>query len=155
MGIRIVRPSLAGIALLLAAATATATPEMSDGDTTPPLPKAEQTTGRALYLHYCASCHGTHGRGDGPVAAALGKPPIDLTQLAAEHGGTFPYEAVVDAIDGTRSPHSHGVSDMPVWGEVFRGPPGWSLEEQLTEAGKILLIADYLRALQSTRLPVH
>jgi mono/diheme cytochrome c family protein len=30
------------------------------------------THGEALYLRHCADCHGWEGRGDGPVAAALG-----------------------------------------------------------------------------------
>src|SRR5215831_21332121 len=75
--------------------------------------------GRQLYLRYCAACHGRQGRGDGPVAPALGEKPTDLTQLAATHGDEFPLQAVVDAIDGTRTVRAHGVSEMPVWGEVF------------------------------------
>ena len=115
----------------------------------------QDSTGRTLYLRYCGACHGARGRGDGPVAPSLGQPPTDLSQLAARNGGEVPYEAVIDAIDGTQSIRTHGVSDMPVWGEVFRGPEGWPLEQQMTEAGKILLIADYLRTLQTTRAPVH
>src|SRR6516165_6975954 len=67
---------------------------------------AGEQPGQALYLRYCAACHGRQGRGDGPVAPALGEKPTDLTQLAATHGEEFPLQAVVDAIDGTRTvPH--------------------------------------------------
>ena len=52
--------------------------------------------------------------------ARAGTAPTDLTQIAAAHGGQFPLEAVVEAIDGTRTVRAHGVSEMPVWGEVFR-----------------------------------
>jgi mono/diheme cytochrome c family protein len=115
----------------------------------------QEASGRMLYLRYCGACHGALGRGDGPVASALGEPPADLSQIASRNGGVFPYEAVLDAIDGTTSVRGHGVSEMPVWGEVFRGPPGWPLEQRLVEAGKILMIADHLRSLQVTKTPVH
>ncbi len=35
--------------------------------------------GAALYPGHCAACHGTEGRGDGPLAAGLPVPPADLT----------------------------------------------------------------------------
>lgn len=36
-----------------------------------------RATGR-LFQNYCAGCHGTAGRGDGPLAARLSRPPRDL-----------------------------------------------------------------------------
>ena len=107
----------------------------------------EEHPGRPLYLRYCAACHGRQGRGDGPVAPALGEKPTDLTQLAAMHGEEFPLKAVVDAIDGTRTVRAHGVSEMPVWGEVFL-PDSASPKEKVAGRGKIITIADYLRSLQ-------
>lgn len=42
--------------------------------------------GAALYRTHCAQCHGPQGRGDGPAAAGLARPPADLTAPhAAEH----------------------------------------------------------------------
>jgi len=41
-----------------------------------PPPRA---TGR-LFKNYCASCHGATGRGDGPLAARLSRPPRDFTR---------------------------------------------------------------------------
>ena len=114
---------------------------------------AEDHPGRPLYLRYCAACHGRQGRGDGPVAPALGEKPTDLTQLAA-HGEEFPLQAVVDAIDGTRTVRAHGVSEMPVWGEVFE-PSSASREQKLVARSKIVAIADYLRSLQGARPPSH
>ncbi len=35
--------------------------------------------GAALYPGHCAACHGTEGRGDGPLAATLPVPPADLS----------------------------------------------------------------------------
>ena len=114
----------------------------------------EEHPGRPLYLRYCAACHGRQGRGDGPVAPALGEKPTDLTQLAAMHGEEFPLKAVVDAIDGTRTVRAHGVSEMPVWGEVFL-PDRASPKEKVAGRGKMIAIADYLRSLQGLPPPSH
>jgi mono/diheme cytochrome c family protein len=35
--------------------------------------------GRRLYELYCFNCHGAHGEGDGPIAAALDPKPRDFT----------------------------------------------------------------------------
>lgn len=36
--------------------------------------------GMALYPAHCAQCHGAAARGDGPLAAKLAKPPVDLAE---------------------------------------------------------------------------
>jgi putative copper resistance protein D len=36
--------------------------------------------GLALYRSHCADCHGAAARGDGPLAAGLANPPIDLAE---------------------------------------------------------------------------
>jgi mono/diheme cytochrome c family protein len=49
------------------------------------------TAGRRLYLVYgCASCHGPEGRGDGPAAASLARPPRDFRSAAAFRRGGSP-----------------------------------------------------------------
>jgi mono/diheme cytochrome c family protein len=112
-----------------------------------------EDAGRTLYVRYCASCHGRDGRGDGPVAPALGQKPTDLTQIAATPGGEFPFVAVCDAIDGTRTVRSHGVSEMPIWGEVFQSDPASPLEQQILASGKVMAIARYVRTLQRGAAP--
>jgi mono/diheme cytochrome c family protein len=116
---------------------------------------AGEDVGRTLYLRYCAACHGRSGGGDGPVAAALGEKPTDLTQLATQHGGTFAFADVCEAIDGTRSVRAHGVSEMPVWGEVFDSDAASPLEQQILAAGKVMAIARYLRTLQAATPPAR
>jgi copper resistance protein D len=41
--------------------------------------------GALLYLRHCASCHGAHGRGDGPAAGVLADRPPDLAEHLAHH----------------------------------------------------------------------
>ena len=70
-------------------------------------------SGKQTYMQYCASCHGSDARGDGPAASVLKTPPPDLTTLAQRHGGKFPNEYVFDVLRfGTRFV-AHGSSDMP------------------------------------------
>ena len=116
---------------------------------------AADPAGRVLYQRYCASCHGAEGRGDGPVASALGHKPTDLTQIAESNGGSFPLEAVLVAIDGTKTLRAHGVSEMPVWGDVFQANLASPLEQQLLAQGKVITIAYYLRSLQRSVRPSH
>jgi len=116
---------------------------------------AGDDAGRKLYTRYCASCHGREGRGDGPVAAALGEKPKDLTQIAAEHDGYFPLDAVVEAIDGTRTIRAHGVSEMPVWGEAFQVEASSPIEQEILIRGKVIVIATYVRSLQAAPRASH
>lgn len=92
------------------------------GGTPPPLMIAS-TYGPDLFNHYCASCHGTDGKGHGPAAPALKAPPPDLTTLARSAGGVYPRARVVAIIGGTSGvpfAPSHGSREMPVWGPIFR-----------------------------------
>ena len=75
--------------------------------------------GSQLFRTHCATCHGLDGRGAGPMANRLRRTPPDLTKFAARNGGLFPSERVHRIIDG-RDVSSHGIGDMPVWGDVFR-----------------------------------
>ncbi|KUF11109.1 c-type cytochrome [Pseudoponticoccus marisrubri] len=76
--------------------------------------------GRSHYHTHCATCHGLEGRGDGPMAGVLMIKPVNLTELAAQNGGTFPLERVIKRIDGRDPLVSHG-SPMPVYGDFFEG----------------------------------
>lgn len=83
-------------------------------------PAQEAEIGRALYVKYCATCHGQAANGNGPMAPALVVQPKDLTRLSAENNGEFPLLRVVRRIDGREPLVSHG-SAMPVYGEFFEG----------------------------------
>ena|SRR5579862_9730588 len=76
--------------------------------------------GPALYKAYCAVCHGTDGRGNGPMASALKVQPSDLTRIAERNGGAFPMARVGNIISGEQVLSSgHGTREMPVWGPIF------------------------------------
>ncbi len=100
---------------------------------------------REDFFAYCASCHGPSGHGDGPVAVELKKRPADLTQLAKNNNGNFPYTRVRAVIDGRgQALGIHGPADMPVWGERFRQEG----RNDTQVRGKILNIVDYLVSIQ-------
>ena len=84
-----------------------------------PAPYTRASSGKDMYVAYCASCHGKDGKGSGPAASVLKSVPTDLTQLAANNGGRFPENHVTQTIKGDFGTPSHGSKDMPVWGSIF------------------------------------
>ena len=81
----------------------------------------DSVAGKDSFDRYCASCHGTSGKGDGRVASVLKKKPADLTQLARRHDGLYPAERVRALVGGEADALvAHGTVDMPVWGPIFR-----------------------------------
>jgi mono/diheme cytochrome c family protein len=71
--------------------------------------------GRALYLTYCASCHGTDARGALTGTDHLRTP--DLTTIGARDGRFVPAHVSMH-IDG-RMDAGAGESEMPCWGAAF------------------------------------
>lgn len=76
-------------------------------------------SGAQLFQRFCASCHGTNGEGDGPVAPFFKLLPPDLTQISRRSGGSFPADRVRRIIDGRENSLPHGTREMPVWGLEF------------------------------------
>jgi len=79
-------------------------------------PEGSLETGRREYRQNCAVCHGQDGHGEGPYAMYLKKAPADLTRLAEQNGGAFPFDRVRRVIDGRVQVMLHGPREMPVWG---------------------------------------
>jgi mono/diheme cytochrome c family protein len=75
--------------------------------------------GPALFSAYCAACHGSKGKGDGPVAPVLKAKVPDLTLLAAKNSGQFPAVRLRKVIAGDEVVASHGSREMPIWGTIF------------------------------------
>ena len=103
---------------------------------------------KALYLKYCAACHGASGKGDGVVSGFMQPKPPDLTLIAKKNGGEFPFMTVAEDIDGTSAVRAHGDPAMPVWGEVFRSDLPSSMARQAEIRGRIMLITEYVRSIQ-------
>jgi mono/diheme cytochrome c family protein len=76
--------------------------------------------GGEMFRSYCAACHGKLGRGDGPAAASLKTKPADLTQLKKNHGGVYSTKDFEEKINGMAMSPSHGTTEMPIWGPIFR-----------------------------------
>lgn len=110
------------------------------------VPVQDQTPS-ADFATYCAVCHGTTGRGDGP--AVLEKAPADLTRLSARNGGEFPTTRVMSQIWGYAGGKGRGV--MPEFSPLMAG------DRVLYDGGdgiatptpeRLVALAEYLKTLQ-------
>ncbi|MFZ0287245.1 MAG: cytochrome c [Terriglobales bacterium] len=86
-----------------------------------PVKATSPASGKEMYTAYCAVCHGTDGKGEGPAASALKTPPTDLTMLSKDNGGKYPAMKVAATIRGEANLPAHGSKEMPVWGSLFWG----------------------------------
>ncbi len=110
--------------------------------------------GKSEYDVNCAVCHGVKGDGNGPYRAALVKPPTDLTQLAKNNGGTYPFEHVYQVVDGRIRVEGHGPGDMPVWGDRYSARAAEHYvdvpyEPERYVRARILALAEYVYRLQA------
>jgi mono/diheme cytochrome c family protein len=135
------------IASLAAAAVAAAGyAGQSNSHLTIPAEKTSPVDGKQMYISYCAPCHGTDGRGHGPVAPELKRQPIDLTVLSKNHGGQFPANHVKSVLEYGSEIPAHGNSMMPIWGPVF-GRMGQGLPDQ--RLLRISNLSHYLETIQT------
>lgn len=84
-----------------------------------PIKQTSAASGKEMFVEYCAPCHGTEGKGNGPAAPAMKTPASDLTQLAKTHAGKYPADFVASTLRFGSGPAAHGSADMPVWGPLF------------------------------------
>ncbi len=108
--------------------------------------------GKLEFMNSCASCHGTDGKGSGPVSDALSLIAPDLTGLAAANEGQFPMLEVIQIIDGRSGVRGHGTdAGMPVWGAVYKAPLVGEIGpygSEIAVRGRILSLALYLESIQ-------
>lgn len=91
----------------------------NNGKLTVPVQKVNPTDGKLMYSSYCAPCHGTDGRGSGPVSGALKSQPTDLTTLAKANNGKYPDTHVISVLQFGSTLPAHGTAQMPVWGPLL------------------------------------
>ena len=110
-----------------------------------PAPYTPADSGKAMFDAYCASCHGSDGKGHGPAASAMKSQVPDLTTLSKSHGGQFPAFEVTESLRITRPMPAHGSSEMPVWGPVFSQV---SRHDQAVVQQRIHNLNTYIESLQ-------
>jgi mono/diheme cytochrome c family protein len=98
-----------GLTFAVGGALLFAQPAMSAGN--------DVADGHRYFVRYCASCHGTDGLGNGPVAKSLARPPANLRKLGDKYGMPLPTHRIAELIDGRDTARAHGSHEMPVWGE--------------------------------------
>jgi mono/diheme cytochrome c family protein len=89
--------------------------------------------GRFMYETYCLVCHGTAGRGDGPISSAAGGPFFGVRSLVndtiARRTDGYIYAVIVSGV-------VMGRGLMPVYGDKVRGTDRWD-------------VVNYVRTLQA------
>jgi mono/diheme cytochrome c family protein len=109
--------------------------------------------GKKEFEANCVGCHGAKAKGDGPYKPYLNKSPADLTLLARNNGGAFPFARVYESIEGTSEVSSHGTRDMPIWGTVYKIKAGeyYGDVDYIPEyyvRSRILALIDYINRQQ-------
>jgi mono/diheme cytochrome c family protein len=132
--------SLAAIAAILAIGAGYAQTNQSVAI---PVNKTEPTSGKQMFVSYCAPCHGVDGKGHGPVAPELKTTPMDLTMLSKNNNGQFPDKHLVGILQFGSAVPSHGSAVMPVWGPIL------GKMDQSTPQDKNLRISNLIRYLKS------
>ena len=69
--------------------------------------KVSMDAGEEVYRSNCINCHGSKGKGDGPIASSLNPPPANLTNPTTQNKED---EALLQAIQDGKT----GTS-MPAW----------------------------------------
>ena len=112
-----------------------------------PVGKTRASSGRQMYVSYCASCHGAEGKGNGPVAWELKRQPTDLSALSRDNGGKFPAGRVSAVLQFGEKPPAHGTSEMPVWGPVL-GRMDRSAPQPEMRTMRVCNLSRYVQSLQ-------
>ena len=123
---------------LIIAGIHTAEADVSDSD----------IVGKKEFITYCASCHGSNGKGDGPIVHFLKRKPADLTQLSKNNDDIFPFDQVYGVFDGTYQFDEHGTSEMPIWGYQFIREAQKDNEPNNAAKAKALNIILYIQIIQ-------
>lgn len=132
---------------VLTAATAQTPPAQKPIIKTTSAVPIQSVDGADNYHAYCAVCHGSDAKGNGPAAPAMKVKVPDLTMIADRHKGKFnptQIEQIITGAGKTPTP-AHGVEEMPIWGDVFRS------EDRAKNALRVGNLVKYLQSIQATK----
>lgn len=102
--------------------------------------------GKSDFQWHCTLCHGSAGKGGGPMAKMLIKRPADLTTIAKRNSGTFPFWEVYRIISGKEEVPGHETFQMPnFWRRFNRDEKEWGF---LPPQVRILMLTHYVESLQ-------
>jgi len=137
--------------LLVTAITATLAVSMAYADqaqakVTIPAGRTLPSSGKQMFVSYCAPCHGMDGRGRGPAASALRTQPADLTTLSRSHRGKFPETHIQAVLEFGMEIPAHGSLEMPVWGPILGKMNTTNDQERLL---RISNLSHYLDSIQA------
>lgn len=110
--------------------------------------------GKFEYESACAACHGVTGKGNGYMADQMKARVPDLTVLARNNNGVFPFDRVYQVIDGRQEVKAHGTREMPIWGRAFNRQTSVYFENypphdmESSARSRILALTEYLYRLQ-------
>jgi mono/diheme cytochrome c family protein len=130
------------IAVLAVAFAVSAVPSTGQEKESP----IDVVSGAYSFRTHCASCHGTDGKGEGPLTDNLRFRSPDLTRITQRNQGAFPADKIQRIVDGRSPLKGHGGPEMPIWGDAFKGPET-GYDEEVVKA-KIRAVVDYLRTIQ-------
>ena len=108
----------------------------------------DEFSGHETFQRFCASCHGTGGEGDGPVASGLPLPVPDLTTLKSRYADDYDARLLRKIIEGDEAVIYHGTRFMPVWGYEFWVEEG--ADEAAEQSVEIIIrnLIDYIESIQ-------
>ena len=112
-----------------------------------PAKPTSAVSGESMYVNYCAACHGTNGKGNGPALRALSTRPTDLTALARNNGGKFPTDHVFVVLRHGLAPASEVSLDMPAWGPILASMD--KAHPAMEEQQRISNLTRYLQMMQT------
>ena len=112
--------------------------------------KLKDIVGKKDFVEYCGACHGSDGKGDGPIVDFLKRKPPNITMLSKNNNDVFPFERIWGVFDGSYVFDEHGTSEMPIWGYRFVQEEQQKNESDIaTKAkAKALNIILYLQVIQ-------
>ena len=114
--------------------------------------RISETIGSDEYRVSCLNCHGEGGKGDGPMMELLTKKPSDLTVLAKNNEGEYPFVKVYQTIDGRVTVPGHGTREMPIWGARYAEEDyeryGTAFGAEDVVRGRILQLVYFIQSLQ-------